>query len=75
MTETEYRRRTDVQWRGIRVRARNAIGTSRMLVPIGAILTVERKFSGFSLIADPCPCCGVRVRVTKVEPHNVEVVE
>lgn len=72
MTPAEYRRRTDEEWRGVKVRSRRPLSTQALVIPRGSIFTVERKFKGFSLRSEPCSCCGVAVRITKVPPSDVE---
>lgn len=62
-------------WTGRRVRARRRLGNSLGAVPAGTELTVRRKYGGLELVTDPCPACGVELRITRVPVDDVELVD
>lgn len=67
MTLPEMERR---QWRTTRV-----LRNGNMEIPAGTDVVVTGKFKGLALEADPCPHCGVRIFISKVDPSGVvEVV-
>lgn len=62
-------------WHGLKVRSRQEFRNGLGSVPAGTVFTVERNFSGMHLISDPCQCCGVRFRISKVPEADVEIIE
>lgn len=70
-----YQRRTEAWFRGKRVRTLRELRNGYTVIPKGAVLTITRKSSGFLLEGDPCEHCGVRIRISKVSPCEVELVE
>ena len=64
------RRQTNEWWTGRRLVTRVPINTYSTHIPAGTPVTVERKFKGLEVIGDPCPHCGVRVRVRKCDVGN-----
>ncbi len=61
-------------WIGRRVRALRALSNGNLTVPPGKILTVARNWKGLELVSDPCPHCGVKIRITRVSVHSVELL-
>ncbi|KKN36053.1 hypothetical protein LCGC14_0777480 [marine sediment metagenome] len=69
-------------WIGRRVRALRALSHGRfvdgrshhMAIPEGKILTVTHSWNGLTLRTDPCPSCGVRLFITRVSEHDVELL-
>lgn len=72
ITDAEYKRFTEKQWIGTRVRSLVPIKTRYSEMPAGTTWTVKNKFSGFSLQGDPCSCCGIKVSVDKVPVQWLE---
>lgn len=75
MTLAEYRRRTVAQWRGVKLRTKRELSNGNMVIPRGTVVEVDGKCGGFSLRTERCPCCGVRIRISRVPPNDVEVVK
>ncbi len=61
-------------WVGRKVRALSALSSGRLAIPEGRILTVQRNWKGLTLVTDPCPSCGVRIYITRVSVHSVELL-
>ena len=72
---SEYNRVTAAEWMGVKVRSLRPITTGMMTIPAGTIFSVEGKFSGFDVKADPCSHCGVQARVSRVSCTAFERVE
>jgi len=70
-----YRKLTERELKGKRVRLLEATYTGAMIIPKGAICTVTGKFKGISLNSEPCPHCGVVIRVMRVQPYQVEFLD
>lgn len=75
MTAAEYRRMTTRELAGREVVAVREFQNGTTVVPAGMRLTIEGKRSGLDLVGAPCDCCRVRVRIGKVPPEFVELVE
>lgn len=72
ITDAQYKRISDKEWKGVRVRSILPLRNSMCSVPVGTLFTIEGKFSGFSILADPCSCCGVAPSFSKVSPSKLE---
>ena len=75
ITEAQYQRRTEAEWKKLRVRSLRPLANGLATVPAGTIFSITRKMNGFGLKADPCPHCGIQIHIYKVEPRALEVVE
>lgn len=75
VTAAEYKRRTEKDWYGTKVRLMDEIRNGRTVIPTGTVLKVMGKFDGFTLEGNTCECCGVSVLISRVNPDHVEVVE
>lgn len=75
MTYTEYDRWTEAQLKGRKVVSGMELKNGSASLPAGTVYTIEKKFKGFSLVSDPCPCCGVRHYITRVKPHAVTLLQ
>lgn len=75
ISDKQYRKHTSDEWEGTKVKARRPIESGRYSLPAGTIFTVERKYSGFKLRSDPCDECGGQMKVRKVPPRALELVE
>lgn len=73
ITQSDYNRRTDKQWRGVKVRALRPLDNGWITIPAGTICTIDGKFGGFSLRTDRCNCCGVTIRISRVPHDAVEI--
>lgn len=72
ITSAEYKKRSAREWQAAKVRTRRALSNRNMVIPVGTVVTITEKYSGFSIAGAPCPCCGVQVRVTRVSPGDLE---
>lgn len=61
-------------WIGRKVRALRALSNGNLAIPEGKILTVKRYWKGLTLVTDGCPNCGVRLFITRVSEHDVELL-
>ena len=61
-------------WAGRRVRALRELRNGLMVIPAGAILTVDRWHCGLSLTGEPRACCGIRPLMSRVMPLDVELL-
>jgi hypothetical protein len=61
-------------WVGRKVKALRPLSTGRLAVPEGKILTVTRNWKGLTLVTDGCSNCGVRIFITRVSEHDVELL-
>lgn len=75
VTQRVYQRLTHEQVKGRRVRTLVTLWNSLSEIPAGTLMTIIAKSKGYSLMGDPCPHCGVRVAVGRVQPSNVEFVD
>ena len=74
MTWGQYRRTTLNQLKGRKVRVNRELRNGMMVIPEGAIATIDDKHGGFSLTSDPCPHCGVRISISKVPPQDIDLL-
>jgi hypothetical protein len=70
-----YQRRTEAWFKGKRVRTLCELRNGYAVIPEGAVLTITRKSSGFTLEGEPCEHCRFQVRISKVSPCDVELAE
>jgi len=70
-----YHKRTGEWFKGKKVRTLYELRNGYTVIPEGTVLTITRKSSGFTLEGEPCEHCGVQVRISKVEPYSVELIE
>jgi hypothetical protein len=68
-------RMTEKQLKGRRVRVLSELRNGYAVVPVGAQGEVAGKFKGLAVVFDPCEHCGMRVRMHKIEPHNLALVD
>ena len=58
-------------WEGAKVMTRVPLHNRNIAIPQGTICTVERNYGGLKLVTDPCPKCGIGIRITKVSERSV----
>jgi hypothetical protein len=75
ITASQYSRRAVPEWRGVKVRSLRALRNGWAEMPAGTIFTITRKFSGFDLESDPCEHCGIKMRISRVQPQDLELVD
>ena len=74
MTKKEYRSYTESQLLGRKVRLVRPVANSYAVMSAGAVGTIDRKYTGLSLIFDKCETCGIQFRINRVQPHEVELL-
>lgn len=75
ISQSQYNRITAPDWKGKRVRSLVPLNTSQVVVPAGTEFTVEGKFNGLDILGDACSHCGVQVRISRVNPSKLELVD
>ena len=74
ITEAHYRRFTEEQWKGRKVRSLRDMRNGYAELPAGTIFTITGKYKGFSLVSDPCATCGVKIHIGRVSGASLELV-
>lgn len=74
MKETQYIKTSESKFRGRRVKVLQPLNNGWGTIPAGTIATIVRKWKGFTLEADPCPCCGLRASISKVKFYDVDLL-
>lgn len=69
-----YKKTTEKRMLGLRVRIIGELQNGYAVVPPGTLATITKKFDGLSLTCDPCEHCGMKVRIGRVNPSEVELV-
>jgi hypothetical protein len=76
ITYKQYKATTERDWLGKKVRLLRATVTNGGTeIPAGATAEIVRKYQGFEIRSEPCPHCGMRVRIKKMPPDALEVVK
>jgi hypothetical protein len=74
MTRRDYVSHTEDWFRGKRARVLRALRSGALHIVPGSIVTIDRKWSGFTIRSETCKHCGVSVFMTKVGPECLELV-
>lgn len=74
MTSKEYQQMTLKVAKTKLFRTTQELSNGYARVPAGTLCRVTAKINGFEIEADQCPCCKIRLRVTKVPGGCLEVV-
>ncbi len=61
-------------WIGLKVRSLSDLSNGWCVIPKGTVFTVSRSHGGLRLKSDPCPCCGVQVKISQVKECDVEII-
>ncbi len=63
-------------WVGKRVKTVREMSNGWCTIASGTICTVDSVSggTGLSLVSDPCSCCGVKVRISRIHATDVEVI-
>lgn len=78
ITQKEYEKNTEEYWLGKKVMTLRKLENGNVMIPTGAVLTIHRKYKGFTLKAvTDCPYCkiGVKLSITRVPPNLLKLVE
>lgn len=59
-------------WKGMRVRSLVEMTNGMGSLPAGTAYTVQGTTLGLSLVSDPCPTCGGKQHITRVQSKDVE---
>ena len=63
-------------YRGRRVRTVREMSNGWGTIPAGALATIaEQGPKGSLLLCDACGCCGLKARISAVQPADIEFVE
>ena len=73
VSRKEYEKRTEAQWKGVKVRTLCDMHNGIINIPKGTVCQIYGKSGGFSLETEPCKRCGVSIFIKKVAPRYVEV--
>jgi hypothetical protein len=74
MTGTEYRRLTLAQMQTRSWRLAREIQNGYAAIAAGTAVEIIGKHGGLRLRTPRCPCCGVRLFITRVLPSDVEEI-
>jgi len=75
ISERDYVKNTDVFWTGKKVRTLRDMSNGWLTIKAGTICIIKRKFAGFALETERCLTCGVAIKISRVQPCDVELVE
>ena len=75
MDGREYRRMTLGQLQGRKVELMREVQTRQMRIPVGTVMTIRGKFKGLELETEPCDHCGVVMRVARLHPSSVRLLQ
>lgn len=67
-----YEKTTEKELIGRKVVSLIPLRNGMMILPAGTIWTIHRKQAGFRLLSNPCPHCGIKAWITKVQPRDVD---
>ena len=74
MNVDTYKKTPERVMLGTKVRGLVPLSNAIMTIPTGTVFTIERKFNGLWLKSEPCPACGVSVKINYVDPAEVEAL-
>ena len=74
MNRYDYHHTPERELLGRKVRTLAPLKNGWGIIPTGTIATITRKYSGFSLQAEPCPTCGLCVIISRVQYNRVELI-
>jgi len=74
MDAKTYKNTTEKTFIGKKVRTLIKMQNGWAVIPADSICTITRKFNGFSLTSEPCPKCGIRIRISRVHRRDVELI-
>lgn len=60
-------------WLDMRVRTKTELRNGYAVVPAGSTGTIDGITPGLSILFDACPCCGVKVRMSRLSSNDVEL--
>lgn len=58
-----------------RVRTTRELRNGFVVIPKGAVGRVESYSRGATVVFDACACCGMKPRISRIEPADIEFVE
>lgn len=68
LTERWYRGTPGEQMKGMVVWNTAPLGNHYVTYPPGTRFTIMHKYSGLDLRSDPCECCEIQAKISKVSP-------
>ena len=74
MDKKTYRKMLNKQFIGLKVRTLKELRNGLCTIAAGTVCTITQKRGGFSLETERCPCCGVKVDISRVPPEDVDLI-
>ena len=74
MIEPKYQRKTEKWWKKQKVRTLITLENGWAEIPPRTVCSVTRKYKGLSLISEPCPNCGVKVKISRVPYRDLQLI-
>ena len=71
MNRGAYAHTPEWKLKGRKVRTMRDLENGWGRIPAGTIATITKKHGGFSLMTEPCPHCGLRASISKVQYQDV----
>lgn len=62
-------------WIGARVKTLYAMENGYAKTPVGSVAVVTGVSRGFYLEFAPCNCCSMTVKISRVRPEHLEIIE
>ena len=62
------------QWVGLKVRTLKTLSNGLCSIAQGTVCVVTRSWGGLRLTSDPCPSCGIKVHISRVQEYDVEII-
>ena len=75
MDAKTYEKMTNRMVVGRKVISTQALRNGYAELPAGTVFTVQRKLNGYHVESDPCRTCGVKIRMSNVPWHAVELFD
>jgi len=74
MKKSIYLNTTEKKFLGRIVRSKIPMKNSIGILPAGSLFKITRKYGGFSLESEPCPHCGMILRITGVSYQDIDLI-
>jgi hypothetical protein len=75
MDSRTYKKTTEKEFIGRKVISLLPMSNGLYRFPAGITWTIKRKHSGFELLSDPCPHCGIQAAISKVGYWEVDFTD
>lgn len=74
MNRRDYESMTEKQFRGRQARTLFDMQNGTRTIAAGTVVTITRKFGGFDITVATCKHCGLGLRMTRVQPRDLELL-